>query len=111
MCFDISDCGQGGDCSSSQVLRIGLARAVILGRHFDKFHDRCVQSSFEDYAESLEQKFSMRAVQGQRLDVGARVDGCMCSGIRVGSAANIVENGTCGYPATTFSAQAVQARC
>ena len=109
MCFDISDGGQGGDCSS-QVLQIGLARAVILGRHFDKLHDRCVQSSFEDYAESLEQN-SMRAVQGQRLDFGARVDGCMCSGIRVGSAANIVENGTCGYPATTFSAQAVQARC
>lgn len=35
-----------------QVLRIGLARAVILGRHFDKFHDRCVQSSYEDYAEN-----------------------------------------------------------
>ncbi|CAE7481668.1 TBC2 [Symbiodinium microadriaticum] len=35
-----------------QVLRIGLARAVIPGRHFDKFHDRCVQSSYEDYAEN-----------------------------------------------------------
>eukprot|EP00439_Symbiodinium_sp_Y106_P078129 s3_g16.t4 len=35
-----------------QVLQIGLARAVILGRHFDKLHDRCVQSSFEDYAEN-----------------------------------------------------------
>ena len=83
---------------------------MIPGRHFDKFHDRCVQSSYEDYAERLERN-SMRAVQGQRSDFGARVDGCMCSGIRAGFAANNVKNGTCGYPVTTFSAQAVQARC
>jgi len=48
-----SDSSTESVVGGSRVLRVGLARALIVERSFDLEEDRCVPSSFEDYSNNI----------------------------------------------------------